>query len=71
MRDLNLYAIYRQFNRPRPIPLREALERSHDMLDAAELLRLAALSMRESAEKLERQADELDPLPTCEGLTDG
>ena len=59
------------FDRPRPIPLREALERSHDMLDAAELLRLAAISLRESADKLDRQADQLDPLPTCEGLTDG
>lgn len=47
--------------RPATPSLRQQLIASRDMMDVAELLRLAAISLRDSAAKLDRQADEIDP----------
>ena len=54
-------------NRPEKQSLRDQPMASHDVLDAAEILRLSAISMRKSAAELDRLADDLDPLPELNG----
>jgi hypothetical protein len=47
--------------RREPRSVRQMFQGSLDVLDGAEILRRAAISMRESAKELDRLANELDP----------
>lgn len=55
----------------RPQTVREQFQKSHDLLDAAEQLRLAAAELERMALNMRLEADRIDPPPALNSCAPG